>query len=870
MIYLLRIYILTGYLFFTGFACIVNAQSQHGRTAFTIHDNWKFSPKGIAYAETVQANDSDWELVSLPHTWNAKDPFDDDRTYRRGISWYRKQLELDQRFFDKKVFLYFEGANQVTHVYVNGHFAGLHKGGYTGFALDITNYLSWKENSSINTIAVQVNNAHDPFIPPLNVGYASYGGIYRDAWVITTDKLHFKDINNNSAGVYISTPSVSNERATVSVKTTVQNESNSQQTFQFVNTLTDKAGIVISTLSQSYTLNAGEQRELKLYSDAIRNPQLWSPDNPYLYKINSRLIVEGKVVDEVNNPLGFRWFNFDANNGFSLNGKKIVLRGTNRHQDMKGKGDALNFDDHKRDLQLIKDMGCNFLRLAHYPQTAEVLNLADQLGLLIWEEVPVVNFITNSDEFLHNTQAMIREMITQGYNHPSVILWGSANEILLHGPDGERIGRHNDSAYLQLARVYSTKLDSTVRAEDSTRYSTLAMHISGDYSKVGIDNIAQVAGYNIYSGWYSGKVEDFGNDLDRRKRDGHVVFVSEYGAEGEIRLNTEKPVRFDYTTQYQRYYHENYVRQINQRPWLAGTAIWNQFDFSQPNIGGPAPHMNQKGMATWDRKPKDVYYFYKANWNLEPIVYIATRDWLNRAGEQGVASTIDVYANISEITLFVNGSSQKAKKINNEKRATWQVPLKEGKNIITASGKRNGKTYSDHVVVEYIPYEIDISKHGSSFKSIAINVGSNAQYLDPSGTIWIEDRAWQKGSFGYLSGRPRMLDRKVVIKNTDDEPMFYTCIDSLSGYRFDVADGQYAITLCFAEPDNLNKGDRVFTIRINDEVVSPPIDLAGDYGFAVAVKKTFLVNAKNGNGVTILFDVITGGAVLNGIKINKQ
>ncbi len=853
--------------------CYVNAvdaqqPSGDGRKMFTINDGWNFFPNGAAYAETVQFNDEGWQRVSLPHTWNAKDPFDDDLTYRRGISWYRKSLKLDQQFQNKKVFLYFEGANQVMHVYVNGYFAGLHKGGYTGFNIDITNYLQWKNNS--NTIAVQVNNAHDPFIPPLSVGYASYGGIYRDAWIIATDVLHFKDINNNSKGVYISTPAVSKDVAKVAIKTTVQNETGSNKTFQFVNEVSDQQGNNIATLSQSFTINAGEQKEVSLTSNEIKTPHLWSPGDPYLYKIKSRLVVDGKAVDEVNNEIGFRWFSFNSETGFTLNGQKLVLHGTNRHQDMKGKGDALSLEDHQRDMHLIKDMGCNFVRLAHYPQAAEVLTLADKLGLLIWEEVPVVNFITTSNEFLHNTQNMVHEMIMQGYNHPSVIIWGSSNEILLHGPDGERIGRHNDTAYLAMVKKFSTKLDSTVRAEDPNRYSTVAMHISGDYAKYGLDTISQIAGYNIYSGWYSGKVEDFGNDLDRRKRKGHNVFVSEYGAEGEMRLNTERPVRFDYTTQYQRYFNESYLRQINQRPWLSGTAIWNEFDFSQPNIGGPAPHINQKGLISWDRKPKDVYYFYKANWNAAPMVYIATRDWLVRAGEKDASSTIDVYANMGEITLFVNGVSQRAQTVNDIKRATWQIQLKEGKNIIIASGKLNGKTYSDNVIIEYKPYDADISKPNSSFQSLAINVGSNAQYTDPSGTIWVEDRSWQKGSFGYITGKARTLDRKDVIKNTDDEPMFYTCLDSVQGYRFDVPDGIYAITLCFAEPDKIRPGDRVFDVRINDEMVISNLDFAATYGLTTAVKKTFIANAKNGAGVSVLFDAKKGGALLNGIKIEKQ
>ncbi|HEV7779829.1 MAG TPA: glycoside hydrolase family 2 TIM barrel-domain containing protein [Chitinophagaceae bacterium] len=863
MVRYLRIFILPGFLSLFSLSKAV-AQPDAGRIQFSVNDGWKFLPDGAAYAETVQFNDAGWEPVSLPHTWNAEDPFDDDRTYRRGISWYRKKMELPPLFKSKKVWLWFEGANQVTQVYVNGYFAGMHKGGYTGFAIDITSYLQW--NDQANTIAVQVNNAHDPFIAPLNVGYASYGGIYRDVWIIATDNIHFKDINNNSSGVYITTPLVSKGEATVAVKSIISNETGTAQTVKLINTLYDKNGALIDIFSEERTVSANSSAPVTSISHTLKNPELWSPEKPALYKLISRLVTGDKQTDIAENKIGFRWFSFDPDNGFILNGQKLVLKGTNRHQDMKGKGDALSQDDHRRDMHLIKDMGCNFLRLAHYPQAPGVLKLADELGLLIWEEVPVVNFVTNNDEFVNNTERMIREMITQGYNHPSVILWGSSNEILLHGADGERIGRHTDTGYIPVVRKYAALFDSTVRAEDPSRYSTLAMHISGDYAKYGFDTISQVAGYNIYSGWYSGKAEDFGNDLDRRKRKGHNVFVSEYGAEGEVRLNTENPVRFDYTGQYQRYYHESYLRQINQRSWLAGTAVWNEFDFSQPNIGGPAPHMNQKGLVTWDRKPKDVYYMYKANWNPEPMVYIATRDWLVRAGEKNKPSTIDVYANAEEVTLYVNGVAQKTIKGNDVRKFSWPIQLKDGKNSITASGKINGKIYSDNVVVEYRTYNADLS----GFTALSVNAGSNAQYTDASGTLWIEDRAYQKESFGYIAGKPKMFDRKDVIKNTDDEPLFYTCLDSLSAYRFDLADGNYAVTLFFAEPQRLKTGERVFDILINEKLVCSGLDLTASAGFAVAIRKTFMANVINGKGMTIRFDAKKGNGLLNGIKIEKQ
>lgn len=847
----------------------VSGKAQQVRSVIGLNDGWKFHLGGLEYADNPDLNDAAWRLVSLPHTWNAKDPFDDDETYVRGIGWYRKEIIIDPLLRNKKLFLFFEGANQVTDVYVNGAFAGQHKGGYTAFSIDITSQVNWKEGGK-NYIAIQVNNAHDNFIAPLSVGYALYGGIYRNVWLIATDPVHFKEINNDAGGVQMRTPSVDATRANVQAATTIVNQSGAQRNLVFSNTVYDASGNKTVSFSKPFSLNAGEEITVKTDLTEITSPHLWSPEDPYLYTIRSSIVENDKIVDEVTNSIGFRWFRFSADSGFFLNGKNYVLKGTNRHQDMKGKGSALSSEDHLRDMQLIKNMGANFLRLAHYPQAPEVLHLADKLGLMIWEEVPLVNYMTIDPEFLKNSENMIREMIHQHYNHPSVVMWGSMNEILLHSKQGDRIQKHNDTTYLTAVRKYALQLDSMIRAEDPLRYTTMAMHGSGDYTKYGLDTISQVAGQNIYSGWYSGKVEDLGKYLDRHHRENpqQVIFISEYGAEGEVQLNTEKPERMDYTGQYQRFFNEAYLRQINQRRYLAGTAIWNEFDFSQPNIGGPTPHRNQKGMVTWDRQPKDVYYLYKAAWNPEPMVYIATRNWMIRAGEPNATSTMDVYSNLDDITLYINDKSQGKQKPDDVKKATWQVHLKNGKNRIAATGNLNGKTYRDEVVVEYREYNPDLTAQ-KMIQPISINVGSNAQYLDPSGTVWIEDRPYSKGSFGYVSGSSQNFVRTKVIKGTADVPLYYTSRDSLQAYRFDVKDGQYAITLYFVENKNIEAGERVFDVNVNDEKVISHLDLAAQYGYAQAVKKTFVVNISNGKGINVSFKPLKGNAILSGIKVEQ-
>lgn len=866
-----RLYVLC---FLIGLCISGHLRAQHvdareGRTVFSLNDGWRFLPAGVAYAFEEDYDDSGWERVSLPHTWNSKDPFDDDGTYKRGIGWYRKELHLDSRFKDKEVFLNFEGANQVADVYVNGAFAGEHKGGYTGFTIDITPFLSWEDGKSRNVIAVQVNNAHDPFIPPLDVGYALYGGIYRNVWLIATGKVHFGDVDDNAKGVHLLTRGVADNRPTVTARTRVVNGESSARKFTFANQVFDPSGKLVATFSEDLTVPAHQTGVCEVSSGVIKDPKLWSPETPYLYQVKSRLIEDGRVLDEVNNPLGLRWFRFDGNTGFHLNGKKYVLHGTTRHQDLEGKGSALSEEDHYRDMRMIKEMGCNFVRLAHYPQAPAVLSLADSLGLIIWEEAPVVNYMTLQPAFLHHAERMIQEMVRQNYNHPSVVMWGSMNEILLYSSSGKRIPHHvTDTVYLKGLHRFAVKLDSTIRAEDSTRYSTMAMHVSSDYSKYRLDNISGVAGHNFYEGWYSGTVDGFGRQLDRihRAHPGQVIFVSEYGAETDQRLNSEHPERMDNTGQYQRYFHESYLRQINARPYLAGTAIWNEFDFSQPNIGGSIPNINQKGMATWDRKPKDVYYFYKANWNPAPMVYIASRDWTERAGEDGASSTIDVYANVGKVTLYLNGKSQGTREVNDIHKCTWKLKLRPGKNELIATGKSSGVTYKDEMEVGYHVYETRLD---SSFSSIAINVGSKAQYFDADGIIWVEDRPYKPGSFGYISGEGKFFPRKQIVKATPDVPLYYSYREGITDYRLDVPKGRYQLTLCFAESDTLKAGDRIFDVSVNGDTVIRDLDLTEEYGFEESVKRKFRVSVGEAGGITIHFKAVKGKALLSGLKLQR-
>lgn len=838
------------------------------RDTILINENWKFLRQGSADAMTSEYNDSHWQNVNIPHCFNISDPYDDDNDYYRGVVTYRKKLVLPDSLKGKNIILFFEGTNQSSDVFVNGIFAGSHKGGYTAFSFPVHPFLLWEGKE--NVITVQLSNAVDMSFPPLHVGFTSYGGIYRSVKLIVTNQsIHFATNDFASNGVFIRTPKVSAASASIEIKGSIQHIGNRNDSVNIITLVKNKLGNQVAVFNKYIALNASGTTDFSIQSSDILQPELWSPEHPNLYHAEIQIIQNHKIADVINIPVAFRWFAFNANTGFMLNGEKYILKGTNRHQDKLGQGSALSNEDHLKDLLLIKKMGCNFLRLAHYPQADKVLQYADELGLLIWEEIPLVDYMNLNDVFLQNCKTMITEMVKQHFNHPSVILWGSMNEIFLHNNSNERAQKITDSVYAEGVRKYAVILDSTIRNLDAARYSTMAMHMSNDYGKYQIDQIPQVASFNIYNGWYSGMVNEFGPIFDRKHqaKPNQTLFISEYGAESDDRLNTENPTRLDNTGQYQRYFHESYLAQIQARPYLAGTAIWNEFDFGNPNIGGTQSNINHKGMCTWDRKPKDVFYFYKANWNPEPMVYIASRDWKIRAGGLKDSSTIDVYSNSGNVSLKVNETNYPSLNCNSVGKASWKVQLKNGLNKVAAYATNN-KVLIDTFSIYYAAYSDILTDN--NFKSIAVNLGSNAQYIDSTGLIWLEDKPYTKGSFGYVGGTPTFVGLKNKITNTNKTPLLYTYLNGMEEYRMDVPNGKYEIEIYLLEPEFKKSGLRIFDMSVNDQLIFNHIDLFAEFGFAKAVKKIIRTEVKGGSGVCVKYKSIIGKPVSNGIRLIKK
>jgi beta-galactosidase len=831
--------------------CAVAAASARTRTS--LNTGWKFFKADVPNAEQTRFDDSKWQRIDIPHTWNIDDPWDDEPGYYRGPGWYRRELTVGREFEGKKIFLFFEGANQVASVYVNGQKAGSHIGGYTAFSFDITPFAK----PGRNVIAVRVDNTFNENIPPLTADFNFYGGIYRDVWLIATSDVHFEVSDHASPGVQITTPNIANGDGTVEIRGIIVNQSDTTRDLELVTTIFDAANRIASTSASRASVDANRRNELQTRL-AIPRPKLWSPESPYLYTVRISIREHGEIVDQITQPLGFRWYNFDGEKGFSLNGRPLKLRGTNRHQDFAGLGNALPDRLHVRDFELIKDAGFNFVRLAHYPQDPAVLEACDRLGLLVWEETPIVNYITKSHEFRENSERMVREMIRQHRNHPSVILWGYMNEIFLRVPEGR------DDLYpatVELAR----DLNRIAKEEDPSRPTTIALHGNDIYNKTGLAEIPDVIGWNLYQGWYSATVADFGKFLDdqHRRFPKRPLIVSEYGANGDQRLHSDAPRRFDSTIEYQRYFHESYWQQIRARPYLSGSAIWSEFDFGSEFRGETIPHLNQKGMFTSRRIPKDVHYFYKAQLLRSDVLHIAVRDEpkvVSRSAEQ----KIEVYSNLSEVELFLNGRSLGKKPVGNSKKESWTASLRAGANRLTARGTK-GKT----AVVDSASLTFELITVKSN--EVAINVGSNANFTDKDGRVWLADQPYSAGSWGYLGEGAKQIysattDRNVI--GTEEDPLFQTMVEGLSEYKFDVPDGDYEVELLFAETKNVLPGKRVFDIAINGHRVFGNVDLAATVGRDHAEIKNVITGVTG--GLSITFRATVGQPVLSGVRILKR
>ena len=889
-----KIYLLT----FILLACH-SIQAQE-RISTTINSNWSFF-KGDT---TKASSQNKWVTVAIPHSWNSKDVFDEEPGYYRGEGWYKKTIYIPSNWEDKEVYLQFEGVGQVAEVFLNGKSIGKHIGGYTAFSFPIHDFIHF--NAGENTphqLVVKVDNSHNDNIPPLAADFTFFGGIYRDVELKAINKVHFDADNYASSGIFISTPVVNAKSAMVHLKGALINKSQSKQKLSISHKIYDADGKLFAEQTSQINLNAGQKLDFFQEFKNIKGQHLWSIEDPYLYRVVSTIsdATSNEKFDETVQPLGFRWYSFDAEKGFFLNGKYVKLIGASRHQDFKAMGNALPVAMHVHDVELLKQMGGNFLRIAHYPQDQAVIEACDRLGILTSIEAPIMNRITETEAFTMNAKQMQLEMMRQNYNHPSLIIWTYMNEILLM-PRHSR-GTEQQETYFKAVAKLAQELEDLIHQEDSLRYTMIPNHGAWElYNKVGITKIPKLVGWNLYQGWYSGTLADFGKFLDTHHKElaNKPLLVTEYGSDADARLHNFTPDKFDKTIEYTTILHQSYLKDIMSRPFVAAGMVWNLSEFSSEQRSETTPHLNAKGLLTWDRKPKDGYRFYQSNLLSRPYIQIGSKEWNIRTGfaktetELTCTQPVTIFSNQKKVTLHLSGK-EFATKETAQGLVTFDVPFSNGLNDITVTSSENGNVITDHAQINFTLLSQNFQSKALPFSELNISLGDKRFYFDDkSGQNWIPEQAYRSGSWGYVGGQSFIIKGSTRtgygatkdILETEADPIFQTQRTGIEQFRFDVPNGEYEITLHFAEllsPAKANElvynlgsnappeefKERVFSVFINNQLTLNQLSNNQDLVPLHAFSSKHTISVNNNAGIIVDFKALKGEAILNGIQLKK-
>ncbi len=616
------------------------------RTVTEWNGGWRFAKT----AQIPATLPEDWVQVTLPHTWNAVDGQDGGNDYWRGTAMYVRAFSRPALAAGERAWLEFPGAAMTATVTLNGQTLARHEGGYSTFRVDITDALA-----EDNLLCVAVDNGENDRVYPQKADFTFYGGLYRGVNLIIVPAVHFELGHHGGPGLRM-TPEVDLERRTARVK---------------VETWQVGEGLVRLELEgvhgAIFTAPDAAGRAEAVFS--LEDVHLWDGvEDPYLYTVTAALLSGGEETDQISARFGCRTIRFDAQEGFFLNGRPYPLRGVSRHQDRAGVGNALTLDHHREDMAIIREIGANTVRLAHYQHAQAYYDLCDEQGLIVWAEIPYIT--QHMPAGRQNTLDQMTELVVQNYNHPSIVCWGLSNEITASGTaTGDLMENHR-------------LLNDLCHRLDPTRPTTMA-HVFMLETDSPLIQIADIGSYNLYFGWYLGELEENDRFFDayHERFPRRVMGFSEYGADANPALQSSHPERGDYTEGYQCLYHEHILRLIDRRPWLWATHVWNLFDFAADGRDEGGKHgVNQKGLVTMDRQvKKDAFYLYKAAWNrTEPFVHLCGRRYVNRAEE---VTEIKVYSNCAEVSLTVDGVPVGT--LRGERVFTFRVPL-TGEHTVTA------------------------------------------------------------------------------------------------------------------------------------------------------------------------------------------
>jgi beta-galactosidase len=624
----------------------VPAFASDSRSVNTLTRGWRYWSGDPVLAADPSFDETKWEKISIPHSWPAE---------VQGTGWYRRRVFVSEDRRGHAFFLRFEAVNQSADVFFNGQKIGHHDGGYTAFAFDVTNEVKF---DAANWIAVRVNNERNPDVAPVSADYTFFGGIYRAVQWIETEPTHISLLDAGSSGVSVIPVVQADGSARVAVRVVVENEGSSQAEIP----VTVRIGALQE--KQSVTLAAHETRTVP-FDFAVVNPHLWDGRaDPFLYEV----CVRAGSGDEVRQNFGIRTFSVDRDRGLILNGRPLALNGVNMHQDWDGKGWALGSKERRTNIRILRELGVNVVRLAHYPHARETLDLLDREGIIVWSEIPLINQVTPSQAFAASTKRQLIEEIRQRLNHPSIFFWSLFNEIR--------------SDPIQLI----PQLNELAHREDPSRLTVGASNQAFDHP---LNQITDVIAINRYDGWYYGAASDIGARLDAaRSKISIPLGLSEFGAGASLTQHEDTPAkpraggRF-HPEEYQCLFHETYEESLKTRPFVWGQFVWNLFDFSSiMRHEGDRDGINDKGLVSYDRSTrKDAFYFFQAIWTQLPMVHITDRRFVKRAG------TIDIkiYSNASTVRLSVNGRALEGASHRDVVFEWKKVALDHGRNLVRAS-----------------------------------------------------------------------------------------------------------------------------------------------------------------------------------------
>ena len=880
------------------FSCGLVAQITDSKATinYTINENWHFV-KGDILAKDKQPDfNENSELISFPHTWNNLDAVDDTPGFYRGIGWYNRTIFVGDEGKNKQIYIHFEGANQEVELYINGYKVGSHSGGYTAFNFDITPFVLVGKK---NQFTVKVTNEYNKDIPPLSADFTFFGGIYRNVSLQFYNPIHFSKSDYASSGIYINTKNVSQKSASVVLKAILKNGFSKKKSVELVTKIISPAGNIVINYEEKIIIGANVEQTFESKPIAIVDPVLWSIENPNNYKISVSIVdLETKQVQQVlETNFGLRWYEFTPNEGFFLNGKPVKLIGTNRHECYEGMGNALRDEMQLRDIRLIKEMGANFLRLAHYPQNQDILSLCDQLGIITIVEAPIVNAITESTAFLNNSLLMVQEMIKQNYNHPSIVCWSYMNEVMLRLPYKNDPEKHKNYC----AEVYkqAVAIENLIRQLDPNRYTIIPCHGAlNSYKEANLIEVPKIIGWNLYQGWYSSNLNGFDEYLDNFHKEfpDKPMVITEYGADVDVRLHSFFPERFDYTSEYANVYHEHYLKTILDRKFVSGAMIWNLNDFYSEYRENAVPHVNNKGITGLNRELKNTYLLYEANLLKIPFLALGDKNWTSRAGVATDATScmqpIVIYSNQPEIELFHNGLNMGKYSVENGV-ARVKISFIKGENTIEAIAT-NDKKLKDFLKIKFdlIPSKINTT----NFSELNVMLGSNRYFEDrTSQTCWIPEQEYTAGGWGYIGGetfKPKTKNGIIPssdldIYNTNQDPIFQTQRIGIKEFKADVPDGKYLIycywatlspkiakeNLVYALGNTANYSETktcAFDVFLNNEITLKDFDICNQIGVQQAIIKKMETTATNGKGIDIELQPINGSVpFLNAVRIVK-